>query len=150
MLRAIIAFVLVLAIATALGSTAHSLFVMDAWSHAAGQGAGTEPAALAMGDRIAWITHDIVGMSPMYATLAGVAYLIAFIAAGLLARITGLRTVVFIVAGAVAMVALFTITKMTLGTVGVFGARGTYGLVAQAFVGAVTGLLFATFKPAAE
>lgn len=150
MLRAIIVFVLVLAIAVALGSTAHSLFIMDAWSHAAGQGAGTEPAALSIGDRISWITHDIVGMGPMYATLAGIAYLIAFIAAGLLARITGLRTVVFIVAGAVAMVILFMTLKMVLGTVGVFGARGTYGLAAQALVGAIAGLLFATFKPAAE
>ena len=32
MLRAIVVFVLVLAVAVVLGSTAHSLFVMDAWA----------------------------------------------------------------------------------------------------------------------
>ena len=150
MLRAIIVFVLVLAVAVVLGSTMHSLFVMSAWADAAGQGAGTAPPTLAMSDRISWITHDIVGMGPTFATLAGIAYLIAFIVAGFFARLTGLRTIVFTVAGAVAIFALFTIVKMELGTVGVFGARGTYGLAAQAAVGALAGLLFAMLKPAAE
>jgi len=103
-----------------------------------------------MSERIAWITHDIVGMGPTFATLAGIAYLIAFIVAGFFARLTGLRTIVFTVAGAVAIFALFTIVKMELGTVGVFGARGTYGLAAQAAVGALAGLLFAMLKPAAN
>jgi hypothetical protein len=150
MLRAIIVFALVLAVTVVLGATAHSLFVMDAWANAAGQAAGTAPPVLAMSDRIAWITHDIAGMAPLYAILVGIAFAIAFTVAGLLARITGLRTIVFIVAGAIAMVVLFETVKVMLGTVGVFGARGTMGLAAQAAVGAIAGLLFATFKPAAD
>jgi hypothetical protein len=148
MLRAIVVFVLVLAVAVVLGSTAHSLFVMDAWANAAAQGTNDAPPAISMGERMAWITHDIVGMAPLYATLVGIAFLIAFSAAGLFARLTGLRTIVFAVAGAVAMFLLFTIVKLELGTVGVFGARGTMGLAAQSAVGALAGLLFAMFKPA--
>jgi hypothetical protein len=150
MLRAIVVFVLVLAVAVVLGSTAHSLFVMDAWANAAAQGTNDAPPAISMAERMEWITHDIVGMAPLYATLVGVALLVAFSAAGFVARMTGLRAIVFVVAGAVAMLVLFMTVKAMLGTVGVFGARGTMGLAAQSAVGALAGLLFATFKPAAE
>jgi hypothetical protein len=150
MLRAIIVFVLVLAVAVVVGVTAHSLFIMHAWTMAAVQATGAPPSAPSTADHITWITHDIVGMGPMYGALTGIAFAIAFTVAGFLARFTGLRTIVFIVAGAVAIVVLFTIMKATLGTVGVFGARGPEGLAVQAAVGALAGLLFATFKPAAE
>ena len=140
---------LVLAVTVVLGTTAHSLFVMDAWANAAGMGAGTAPPTLAFADRVGWITHDIVGMGPMYGGLVGIALLVAFIAAGLVARVTGLRAIVFAVAGAVAMIVLFETLRAVLGTVGVFGARGTMGLAAQAGVGAFAGLLFAAFKPSA-
>ena len=150
MLRSVLVFALVLAVTVVLGSTAHSLFVMDAWANAAGQAAGTGPAPLTFADRTGWIEHDIVGMAPLYATLVAIALLVAFVASGLLARVTGLRTIVFAVAGAVAMFVLFETVKAMLGTVGVFGARGAIGLAAQAAVGAVAGILFATLKPAAS
>ncbi len=111
---------------------------------------GAAPVPPSTADHIAWITHDIAGMGPMYGALSGIALFIAFIAAGFFARVTGLRPVVFAVAGAVAMFVLFTLLKATLGTVGVFGARGMEGMAAQAAVGALAGLLFATFKPAAS
>jgi hypothetical protein len=150
MLRAIIVFVLVLAVAVVLGVTAHSLFIMHAWTMASVQATGTVPVPPSTADHLSWITHDIAGMGPMYATLVGIAFAIAFTVAGYFARMTGLRVIVFAVAGAVAMYVLFTIMKLTLGTVGVFGARGMEGMVAQAAVGAVAGLLFAIFKPAAQ
>jgi hypothetical protein len=148
MLRAIVVFVLVLALTVVLGAAAHSLFVMEAWSNAAAQGTGGAPPPLAMSDRMAWIAHDIVGLAPLYGILVGIAFLVAFSLAGLLARVTGLRPIVFAVAGAAAMLVLFMLLKAQLGTVGVFGARGTMGLAAQAAVGAIAGLLFSTFKPA--
>jgi hypothetical protein len=148
MLRAIVVFVLVLALTVVLGSTAHSLFIMDAWANAVAQGTGSAPPAIGIAERTSWITHDIIGMAPLYTVLVGIAFLIAFSAAGLLARVTGLRAIVFAVAGAVAMLILFMTLKAELGTVGVFGARGTMGLAAQAAVGAFAGLLFAMFKPA--
>ena len=149
MLRSVLVFVLVLAVAIVVGITAHSLFIMDAWANAAGMGADADPPSLGLGERAGWIAHDIVGMGPMYGTLVGIAFAVAFVAAGWLARVTGLRTIVFTVAGAIAMVILFTLLKAELGTVGVFGARGAMGLAAQAAVGLLAGFLFATFKPAA-
>lgn len=143
MVRRIVAFVVAALVMVVLGSFAHSLFVQDAWSQAAAQIEGTDPVAIPVADRVSWILHDLVGLEPLYGGLTGVALLIAFLAAGLLARFTGLRPIVFAVAGAVAIFVLFTIMKMQLGTVGVFGARGPMGLGAQMAVGLLAGLTFA-------
>ncbi len=142
MLRRLIAFVVALIVMVILGSIAHSLFVQAAWSEAAGMAEGA-PATLAMGDRIEWITHDLVGLQPLFGGLSAIALAGAFLTAGLVARFTGLRTIVFAVAGAVAIFALFTILKMVLGTVGVFGARGMFGLGVQMTAGLIAGFIFA-------
>jgi hypothetical protein len=84
-----------------------------------------------------------VGLQPIYGALTSVALLLAFLASGLVARFTGLRTIVFAVAGGVAIFVMFTLMKSQLGTVGVFGARGPMGLGVQAFAGVLSGLLFA-------
>jgi hypothetical protein len=68
---------------------------------------------------------------------------IAFVIAGVLTRFTGIRAIVFGIAGALALFVLFTVMKSLLGTVGIFGARGPAGLAAQMAVGAVAGVLFA-------
>ncbi|MCE9524276.1 MAG: hypothetical protein K8S25_17795 [Alphaproteobacteria bacterium] len=143
MVRRIVAYVAAVVVMVVLGSVSHSLFVQDAWSTAAGMGEQAGPAAIPMGDRINWILHDLVGLQPLFGALAGVALLIAFLVAGFLARFTGLRPIVFAVAGAVAIFVLFTVMKWQLGTVGVFGARGTMGLAAQMVAGLLAGLLFA-------
>jgi hypothetical protein len=82
-------------------------------------------------------------MSVPYSIVTSIALLIAFLIAGALARFTGFRAIVFGVAGATALFALFTILRSVLGTVGIFGARGPTGLAAQMVVGAVAGVLFA-------
>jgi hypothetical protein len=78
-----------------------------------------------------------------YCLLTSIALLVAFLIAGALARLTGFRVIVFGLAGASALLALFTVMKHLLGTVGVFGARGPAGLAAQMAVGAIAGVLFA-------
>jgi len=143
MVRRTVAYLAAVIVMVALGSLSHSLFVQDAWSTAAGMGEQAGPVAIAMGDRIHWILHDLVGLQPLFGVLAAVALLVAFLAAGLLARFTGSRPIVFAVAGAVAILVLFTAMKMLLGTVGIFGARGTMGLGAQMAAGLLAGLLFA-------
>jgi hypothetical protein len=75
--------------------------------------------------------------------VTSIALLAAFLVAGVLARFTGLRAIVFGVAGALALFTLFIILRSVLGTVGIFGARGPMGLAAQMAVGAVAGVLFA-------
>jgi hypothetical protein len=145
MVRRLIGFVVAALVMIVLGSIAHSLMVQQAWADAAAMGEGA-PAALPIGDRIGWIFSDLVGMEanvPPYGALTSIALLIAFLAAGLVARFTGLRTIVFAVAGAIAIFVLFTALKSAVGTVGVFGARGMVGLSLQMTAGLIAGVVFA-------
>lgn len=143
MLRRIVAFVVAVGVMVVLGSAAHSYFVQQAWSIAAGQAEGTGPAAVPFTDRISWAVHDLGGMIQPYAALTAIALLIAFLAAGVLARFTGRRVFVFGLAGALALLTLFTVLRMVLGSVGIFGARGAIGVAAQMAVGLLAGVLFA-------
>jgi len=143
MLRRIVAFVVAAALMVVLGSAAHSYFVQVAWSSAAGHADGTGPAAIPFADRITWAAHDLAGLFPSYAGVTSLALLIAFLTAGVVARFSGHRLLVFGLAGACALFTLFTVLKFTLGTVGIFGARGALGLAAQVLVGLLAGVLFA-------
>ena len=143
MLRRIVAFVLAAAVMVVLGSAAHSFLVQEAWSVAAGQATGAGPASIPLTDRISWAGHDLAGMIVPYAALTSIALLIAFLIAGLVARFSGVRVFVFGLAGALALFTLFMVLRMTLGSVGVFGARGSVGLAAQMAVGLAAGVLFA-------
>ena len=143
MLRRALAFVVAVAAMVLLGSATSSYLVQRAWSGAAGQADATAPAAIPLADRISWAAHDLIGMFVPYCTVTSIALLIAFLIAGLLARFTGFRVIVFGLGGALALFALFTILRSELGTVGIFGARGAMGLAAQMAVGAVAGVLFA-------
>jgi hypothetical protein len=143
MLRRIAAFVAAAVVMVVLGSAAHSYFVQEAWSMAAGQADGTAPVAIPFADRVSWAAHDLGGMILSYGAVTSIALFIALMTAGAVARFTGLRVIVFGVAGAAAIFVLFTALKMFLGTVGIFGARGATGLTAQMVVGSVAGVLFA-------
>ena len=143
LLRRTVAFVAAVGLMVILGSAAHSFLVQRAWSAAAGQADGMGPASIPFTDRISWAAHDLGGMIQPYAALTAIALLIAFLAAGVLARFTGRRVIVFALAGAVAMFTLFTVLRMVLGTVGIFGARGTIGLAAQMAAGLIASVVFA-------
>jgi hypothetical protein len=143
MLRRIVAFVVAAAVMVVLGSAAHSYFVQLAWSTAAGLADGMPPAAIPVADRVSWAVHDLFGMIRAYAATTSAALLIAFLAAGALARVSGHRVVVFGLASASAILALFASVRVLLGTVGIFGARGAMGLAAQMAVGLLAGVLFA-------
>jgi hypothetical protein len=150
MLRRIVAFVVAAAVMVVLGSTAHSYFVQQAWSIAAGQADGTAPAAIPFADRVSWVVHDLGGMILPYAATTSIALLIAFLTAGVVARFTGLRVIVFGFTGALALFVLFMGLKMLLGSVGIFGARGAIGLAAQMVVGLASGVLFAQLTRPSE
>jgi aldose sugar dehydrogenase len=147
MLRRLAAFVVAAAAMVVLGSAAHSYLVQEAWSTAAGQAGGTGPAAIPFADRIFWAAHDLGGMILPYSAVTSIALLIAFLIAGALARRSGFRVTVFGVAGALALFVLFTVLRLVLGTVGIFGARGTIGLAAQMAAGLIAGVLFAKLTP---
>jgi hypothetical protein len=143
MLRRVVAFVVAVAVMVVLGSASHSYFVQEAWSATAGQAGGTGSVAIPFGERASWAGHDLVGMIVPYSFIISIALCIAFLAAGALARFTGRRMIVYGVAGALAIYATFTALKLLLGSVGIFGARGAFGLAAQMLVGLVAGVLFA-------
>jgi hypothetical protein len=147
MLRRIVAFVVAAAVMVVLGSAAHSYFVQQAWSMAAGLADGTATAAIPFADRVSWAVHDLGGLIRPYGMVTSIALFIAFLTAGAVARFTGRRLVVFGVGGALAIFVLFTVLRMLLGTVGIFGARGPMGLAAQMAVGLVAGVLFAQLTP---
>jgi hypothetical protein len=147
MLRRIVAFVVAAAAMVVVGSFAQSYLVQRAWSLAAGQAVGRDPAAIPFADRIAWAAHDLRGMLIPYAGTTSLALLIALLLAGVVVRFSGRRAVVFGIAGALAMLALFTVLKVSLGTVGIFGARGAVGIAAQMAAGLSAGALFAKLSP---
>jgi hypothetical protein len=142
-LRRVAAFAAAVAVMVVLGSAAHSLFVQRAWSIAAGHADGTAPVGIPLADRLAWAAHDLIGMLPGYAALTAAGLCIGFLCAGAVSRFTGGRAIVLGVAGAAAICTIFKIARMTLGTVGIFGARGTAGLAAQMIAGLIAGLVFA-------
>ena len=143
MLRRTTAFVVAAAVMVVLGSAAHSYFVQEAWSLAAGHADGTAPAAIPIVDRVAGAAHDLRGMIRSYGLVTSIAFGLALLSAGAVARFSGHRVIVFGAAGALAIFVQFTALKMVLGTVGIFGARGTLGLAAQMAVGLVAAVLFA-------
>ena len=147
MLRRLGAFVVAAAVMVVLGSAAHSYLVQRAWSMAAGLAGGTAPAAIPFADRISWAAHDLRGMILPYSAVTSIALLIALLIAGVLARLSGFRVIVFGAAGALALFVLFTALKLVLGTVGIFGARGAIGLAAQMAVGFFAGVVFAKLTP---
>jgi hypothetical protein len=146
MVRRILAFLVAIGTLIVLGSVGHSLFVQHAWLDAAAN-SGLVTDAIPVGDRVRWMGHDLIGLLPSYGGLAAVALLLGLLVAGAVTRYTGYRPVVFAVAGAACMFTMFTILKMVLGTVGVFGARGA-GLLAQVLAGLVAAMLFAKLTEA--
>jgi hypothetical protein len=143
MLRRIVAFVVAVAVLVVLGSGAQSLRVQEAWSAAAGLADGGAPAAIPLADRIAWAAHDLAGIIVPYSALTSTTLLLSLLAAGVVARFTGRRIMIFGFASAIGIFALFTIIRHVMGTVGIFGVRGPFGLAAQMAVAWVAGVLFA-------
>jgi hypothetical protein len=82
-----------------------------------------------------------------YGIVTTVALFIAFLTAGAAAHFSGRRVLIFGIAGALAMLVLFTGMKVLLGTIGIFGARGPVGLAAQMAAGLIAGVLFAQLTP---
>ena len=123
MLRRVVAFVVAAVAMVLLGSAAHSYFVQQAWSSAAGHAYGTAPVAIPFADRISWAAHDLFGMFVPYCTVMSIALLVAFVIAGALARFTRFRVILFGFAGALALFVLIYGHEESAGNGGHF--RGT-------------------------
>lgn len=140
--RTVFAFLVALAVGTVGVAAAHTHFVLNEL-----RALGEEvPLALQLETTLG----DIVGLAPTLVPLLAIGFLIAFAAAGLLARFTVLRTIVFLVAGAVAVLTIHASVKILLDVTGIAGARTLMGMIAQGGAGALAGLAFAMLKPAGE
>jgi hypothetical protein len=143
MLRRMIAFVVAAATLVVLGCITQSLFVQHAWSIAAGLADGSAPVAISIVDRIGWIGHDFAGIFVSFGGVTASTLLVALLVAGWLTRFTGHRAVLFGVISALAILTVFTLLRRLLGTVGIFGVRGAFGLAAQMMIALMAGMLFA-------
>ncbi len=97
--------------------------------------------------RIETTIQDWMGMAPLYLLIIAVGFFIAFVVAGLLSRFfPSQRTIVFTVAGFVAIVTAILIMNAALGVTGLAGARSTLGLLSQGLAGALGGYAFTRVK----
>jgi hypothetical protein len=147
MVRRIVAFLVAIATLVFLGSIAHSLFVQHAWLNAAAQ-SGAPTGGISFAERLQWIGHDLIGLQPSYGLVTTIALFLGLLLAGLITRYTRRRLAIFALAGAICIFTMYTILKLVLGTVGIFGARGTAGMLAQMLAGLIAAVLFAVLTPA--
>lgn len=107
-------------------------------------------ATIPLGERLRMAGQDLIDLGFLYAVFIAIAFAIAFFIAGLLARkIPSRRTVIFTVAGAVAMaVMLLAMERVFFGVPLIAGARSDPGFAAQMLCGALGGYVFANFRRA--
>lgn len=139
--RVLIGFLAAVVVLTGLATVLQSSFVLAALS-----GVG---AHISVGDAAGMIASDLAGLGPLYGAFIAIALLIAFLAAAAVHRVTPLpRAVVFSGAGLVAMVVmLLAMEQVFFGVQLIAGARTFGGFLAQAFAGAVAGVVFVALTP---
>lgn len=143
----LVAFVIAVAITAVLGSASSTHFVLAEYA-----ALGHPPT---LQERLDMTIHDIVGMGfgrdstvpGLYPVLIAIGLTIAFLAAGLVARIApALRWLVFMVAGGAALLVMMVSLEAALGLMPISGVRTTAGLAGQGVAGAIGGLVFALLK----
>ena len=96
-------------------------------------------------DRLTMTGYDLIHLGSLYGAFIAVALLMAFLAGGLVYRFAKFgRPIVYLVAGAVAMVVMLSLMKeVFFGVPLIAGARSTVGIILQMSAGALGGLVFA-------
>lgn len=93
--------------------------------------------------RLAMTTRDLAGMAGMFLPMVAMALLVALLTAALLSRwLARWRLPLYLLAGAVALVAIHVALKQAFGLTPVPIARSAAGLVQQALSGAVAAGLY--------
>ncbi|MEQ8268076.1 MAG: hypothetical protein RH982_12840 [Parvibaculum sp.] len=134
--KIVMAFVLAVIVATVLGSIAHTQFVLA--------GLTDLNVVIPLSERISMTLQDIAGMGPLYGGIVGLGFLAAMLAGALVFRFAGTqRTLIYSVAGAVAVAVALTAMGMVYDITPIAGARSTAGFIAQMIAGALGGLTFA-------
>ena len=99
---------------------------------------------LSFSDRLAAATHDLLSMTGMYLPIMLVALLVAFSLAAIVIRfLPNLRTLGFVIAGTVGVLALVLFFSSFLGTNPIAVTRSSLGLLSQCGAGGIGGLVYA-------
>ena len=99
------------------------------------------------GTRLSMTLDDLTGMAGAFLPMIAAGYLVAFLVVGLLCRWwPQSRKVLYVLAGAAALITIHMLLKYALGITPVAAARTTSGLIVQGLAGAVGGYVFARFS----
>ncbi len=102
------------------------------------------------GTRISMTLQDMAALTGSLLPLIAAGFLAAFLVVGMLCHWwPQWRTILYVAAGAVALIAIHLVMKLALGIAPVAIARTTGGLLVQGLAGAIGGYVFARlmFKP---
>ena len=99
---------------------------------------------ISFSDRLAAASHDLLSMTGMYLPIMLVALLVAFSLAAIVIRfLPNLRTLGFVLAGMVGVLALVLFFSSFLGTNPIVVTRSSLGLLSQCGAGGIGGLIYA-------
>jgi len=102
---------------------------------------------VSLAERLQMSGQDLLGMAGLFLPLIAVGQLLAFLVAGWLGRRSPQRrTVLFILAGAMAMISIHLALQWSFDITLVAVARSPLGLLSQALAGAAAGYLFTQLK----
>ena len=103
------------------------------------------------GQRIDAALHDILHMTDIYLPLVTVSLLLGLpVAFAVIRKKPHLRTLGYVLAGFVALIAMPVIMKLVLGMSGIAPTRTIVGLLAQGLAGGAGGYLFCILSAPAE
>ena len=103
------------------------------------------------GQRIDAALHDILHMTDIYLPLVTVSLLLGLpVAFAVIRKKPHLRTLGYVLAGFVALIAMPVIMKLVLGLSGIAPTRTIVGLLAQGLAGGAGGYLFCRLSEPAE
>ena len=99
---------------------------------------------ISFSDRLGAASHDLISMTGMYLPIMLIALLVAFSLAAIVIRfLPKLRTLGFVVAGIVGVLALVLFFSSFLGTNPIAVTRSSLGLLSQCGAGGMGGLVYA-------
>ena len=98
---------------------------------------------VSMAQRLDAMAHDITNMTDIYLPLLAISLLLGLpVAFAIVRKNPHLRTLGYVLAGFVALLAMHVIMKAVLGLSGIAPTRSLWGLLAQGIAGGIGGYLF--------
>jgi len=146
MLRTILGYLGAVLVTHVTGAAAAAQHVIGRFESMAGS-------SVPFGQRLGWTLQDVVGMvtPPIYPLAIAVMLLIAFAIAGFVARrLGGLRTIGFVLAGGLGMIALHLLLGAVFEMNPIAASRDLPGLLGQGLAGALGGLAYIWLHPQRE